>query len=131
MARPHFLGPLQRQPGISYRLFNETRGQLVAARLEPALESAKRRRGLLGRDSLSPDTAFVIAPTNSIHTFGMRFPIDLLFVKRDGKVLKRVIALPRRRISASLRAFAVIEFCANQPGVAATRVGDVLVLEKS
>ena len=129
MAKPHFLEPLLKQPGSLYRLVNETRAEIVAAKVEPALESATRRRGLLGRDGLAPDTAFVIAPTNAVHTFGMRFPIDLLFVRRDGEVVKRVIAVPGRRMSASWRAFAVIEFCANQPGVAATRVGDRLRVE--
>lgn len=131
MARPHFLETLLTQPGSPYRLVNDTRAEVVAEKIEPALESATRRRGLLGRDGLAPDTAFVIAPTNAVHTFGMRFPIDLLFVKRDGEVVKRVIAVPRRRMSAALRAFAVIEFCANQPGVATTQVGDRLRVERA
>jgi uncharacterized membrane protein (UPF0127 family) len=122
----HFLSPLAAARAGDYHLFNGSTGSVVAPLVEPAFDSATRRRGLLGRDGLGPETAFVIAPTNAVHTFGMRFPIDLLFVTRGGKVVKRVIALPRRRMAIALRAFAVIEFCANHPGVAATRVGDTL-----
>lgn len=128
MAAAHFLRPLGDGPHQPFELRNRSSDQLIASVVEPAVDSASRRRGLLGRDSLPADTAFVIAPTNAVHTFGMRFPIDLLFVNRDGQVVKRVIAMPRRRISAAWRAFAVIEFCANHPGVAATRVGDQLRL---
>jgi uncharacterized membrane protein (UPF0127 family) len=60
----------------------------------------------------------------------MRFPIDVLFVARDGRVVKRVVSMPARRISAALRAFAVLEFAAAHDGVALTRVGDVLAFEE-
>lgn len=75
------------------------------------------------------DTVLAIAPSNAVHSFGMRFPIDLLFVRRDGMVIKRVTHLKPRRIAAALRAFAVLEFAADHPGVAQTRVGDVLAVE--
>jgi uncharacterized membrane protein (UPF0127 family) len=128
MAKAHFLRPLIDAPNQPFELRNGSSNEVIAPHVEPALDSASRRRGLLGRDALPVDTAFVIAPTNAVHTFGMRFPIDLLFVRRDGRVVKRVVAVPRRRMSAALRAFAVIEFCANHPGVAMTRVGDQLQL---
>jgi hypothetical protein len=56
----------------------------------------------------------------------MKFPIDLLFVRRNGTVVKRVIALKRGRIAVSFRAFAVIELAAHHPGVEQTDVGDRL-----
>jgi uncharacterized membrane protein (UPF0127 family) len=126
VAQPHFLSRLLDGSDQSYSLTNESTQEVIASRVEPAFDSQTRRRGLLGRDDLSPEIAFVIAPTNAVHTFGMRFPIDLLFVARSGKVVKRVVALKRGRIAAALRAFAVIEFHANHPGVAATKVGDRL-----
>ena len=102
---------------------------MLAARVEPAFDSRTRRTGLLGRNSLPHDTVLAIAPSNAVHTFGMRFPIDILFISRDGRVLKRVTALKARRLAAALRAFAVLEFGANHPGVAGTAVGDVLAIE--
>ena len=111
------------------RLVTRTRDFALAARLEPAFDSRARRRGLLGRQALSPDTALAIAPSNAIHTFGMQFPIDVLFISRHGTVIKRVLALEPRRISAALGAFAVLEFAAGHPGVAATEKGDQLAVE--
>lgn len=126
MARAHFLIELVAESGVPHCLFNDARGRVLATVVEPAFDSASRTRGLLGREGLAPDTALVIAPSNAIHTFGMRFPIDALFVSRSGKVVKRVIGLKRRRIAAAWGGFAVIEFCAHHPGVAATVVGDTL-----
>jgi uncharacterized membrane protein (UPF0127 family) len=113
---------------VAFQLVNRTRDLVLATRLEPALDSASRRKGLLGRTGLSASEAIAIAPSNAVHTFGMKFPIDILFVGRDGTVRKRVIALGARRIAVSFRAFAVLELAANHPGVAQTEVGDVLVV---
>lgn len=128
MARAHFLRPLLVTADHRFALVNESTNKVIATSVEPAVDSQARRRGLLGRDALAPEVAFIIAPTNAVHTFGMRFPIDLLFVARSGRILKRVVGLKRRRISAALRAFAVIEFCAGHPGVAAAQVGHQLRL---
>jgi len=130
MAQPHFLRPLLAAPDGQFSLRNEGSDRAIAVAVEPAFDSTSRRRGLLGRARLGPDTAFIIAPSNAVHTFGMRFPIDLLFVSRSGKVVKRVTALKPRRIAVALRGFAVVELCANHPGVAATRVGDRLRIER-
>lgn len=108
---------------------NRSREITLARTIEAAFDSRTRRTGLLGRQGLSADAVLAIAPSNAIHTFGMQFSIDVLFVSRDGTVMKRAIAMKARRISAALRAFAVLEFAAGHPGVALTRVGDRLVVE--
>jgi uncharacterized protein len=124
----HFLSPLLNRPGDAHRLVNVTRDILLATTVEGAFDSASRKKGLLGRDHLSPDSALVIAPSNAVHMFGMRFAIDVLFARRDGEVVKRVIRLERRRIAIAWRAFAAIELGAHHPGVAATEVGDRLAI---
>ena len=78
---------------------------------------------------LAPDTVLAIAPSNAVHTFRMQFPIDVLFVRRDGVVVKVVLNLEARRIAAAFRAFAVLEFATGSSTVAATEVGDRLELE--
>ena len=70
-------------------LRNDRTGQVVAATLEPAFDSASRKRGLLGRDGLPSGYALIIAPSNMVHTFFMRFNIDILIASRDGKVVGR------------------------------------------
>jgi uncharacterized membrane protein (UPF0127 family) len=125
----HFLSPLLDSPGAPHRLVNVTRNVVLATTVEPAFDSASRTKGLLGRDHLAPDSALVIAPSNAVHMFGMRFAIDVLFARRTGEVVKRVVGLERRRIAIAWRAFAAIELCAHHPGVAATAVGDRLAIE--
>ena len=56
--------------------------------LETAFDSGTRRRGLLGRDDLAAGTAMVLAPCNAVHTCRMRFPIDVVFAARDGRVTR-------------------------------------------
>ena len=131
MARPHIFKPLLHDGAGRYRLVNRTKGIVLAEAVETAFDSRSRRRGLLGRDALGSDAVLAIAPCNAVHTIGMRFPIDVLFITRAGDVTKRVLGLRPGRIAASLSAFAVFEFAAGHPGVAATAVGDRLAVDTS
>ena len=126
MSQTHFLEALLKRPGAPRTLRNTRSGLTVASELETAFSSEDRKRGLLGRDGLEPGRALVIAPTNLVHTFAMRFPIDILFVRRDGRVLKVSVAVPRKRIVGSLRGFAVVEMAAGEAARSDTRVGDVI-----
>lgn len=126
MSRTHFLQPLLRRSGEARTLRNSRSGLPVATQVETAFSSADRKRGLLGREGLVPGQALVIAPTNLVHTFAMRFPIDILFVARDGRVLKVSSAVPPRRIAGSLRGFAVVEMAAGEAARSDTRAGDVI-----
>jgi uncharacterized membrane protein (UPF0127 family) len=56
----------------------------------------------------------------------MRFDIDILFVARDGRVVKALEAVPRRRIVGAFGSFAVIELAAGSLRISETRAGDVL-----
>src|SRR5260370_10686287 len=89
-----------------HALQNVRNGRVVASRIELALDSRSRRRGLLGRDALDKGAALIIAPCSSIHTFFMRFAIDVVFVSRDGRVLKAYPGLVQWRIAFSTRAVA-------------------------
>jgi hypothetical protein len=68
--------------------FNATRGRLVAARVAKAESLRDRMRGLLGRDSLPEGEGLWIIPCPQIHTFFMRFSIDVLFLDERLKVVK-------------------------------------------
>jgi len=107
VSRPHFLQPLLKRRD-SFRLHNTRSGRDVATTLETAFSSSDRKRGLLGRDGLPPGHALIIAPTNLVHTFSMRFAIDILFVAKDGRVLKVRRAVPPRRIAGAWGGFAVV-----------------------
>jgi uncharacterized protein len=121
-----FLDPLLRSGGSSLALTNTRHSGIVARTLLTAFDSKSRRQGLLRHDFLPEDSALIIAPTNAIHTFSMRFVIDVAFVAKDGRVVKLRRDMRPRRIAAAWRAFAVIEFAAGALERTDTRLGDRL-----
>jgi len=71
-----------------------------------------RRRGLARLDALDPDHALHIPQTPSVHTFGMRFALDLIWLRRDGRVARIDRDVGPRRIKTCARAGSVVETCA-------------------
>ena len=69
------------------------RDDQVLASAEVAEGRAARRRGLIGRTELE---GVLVLPVRSVHTFGMRFAIDLAFCDPDGTVLRVVEMRPNR-----------------------------------
>jgi uncharacterized membrane protein (UPF0127 family) len=124
----HFLEPLLDGSLSSPKLFVDGHESPLATTVEAAFDSASRNKGLLGRDHLAEGTALVIAPCSAIHTFAMRFPIDVAFARRDGHIIKLRHRLSARRISASFRAFAVVEMAAGALERSHIHVGDRLVI---
>jgi uncharacterized protein len=123
-----FLAPLAGANAVPHRLENTRNGRVVAGELWTAFDSATRKKGLLGRDSMPEGSGLVIAPSNAIHTFFMRFPIDIAFVGRDGRVVGVRTALPAWRIAVAWRAYAVIEFPAGTLARSETVAGDTLAV---
>jgi uncharacterized protein len=92
--------------------------------------SAKRRTGLLKHTGLGPGEGLWIVPCEAVHTFGMKFAIDLVFLSKRRKVRKIRHAVPRRRIAVDLLAHSVLELPAGTIATTRTAVGDQLELEK-
>ena len=92
--------------------------------------SATRRTGLLKHTRLDPGQGLWISPSEGVHTFGMKFPIDVLFLNRHKKVLKIRANMVRSRISLSLRAHSVLELPAGTAAATGTVAGDELTFEK-
>jgi uncharacterized protein len=124
-----FLSPLLREPEGRYRLVSGRTGQTVADALSTAFDSRTRRTGLLRHASLPLGSALIIAPCNAVHTFFMRFAIDVAFVARDGRVVKVRLALRPWRIAAAWGAFAVIEMAAGAAAASRLVAGDQLSIE--
>ncbi len=104
-----FLRPLRKAAGDTCSLVNVRTGSVIAEVVESALDSKSRRKGLLGRDSLADSHALVLAPCGSVHTIGMRFPIDVLFMNADGSVIKIVERMGAWRMAGSLQACITVE----------------------
>ena len=89
-------------------------GRVVCERCLVADTALARMRGLLGRRGLESDEGLLLRPAPSIHTFFMRFPIDAVFLARDGEVLKIVPRLRPWRTAAARGAKAVVELAAGE-----------------
>ncbi len=128
MSRAGFLAPLLQAPSRSLLLANRTRGTVVGEEVEAAFDSAARKRGLLGREGLPAGVAMVIAPCGAVHTWFMRFSIDVVFAARDGRVLKVRPNVAPWRLAVGLRAFAAIEGAVGMIERSGTQTGDVLAV---
>jgi uncharacterized membrane protein (UPF0127 family) len=84
---------------------------------------------LLGRDRLEPGTGMLIDRAGSIHMFFMRFPIDVVFLDRDRKVVGVSHGLRPWRVAAARRAVAALELPAGAAAEAGIEEGDVLALQ--
>ena len=92
--------------------------------------SATRRTGLLKHTALLPGDGLWIVPCEGVHTFGMKFAIDIVFLSRKHVVRKLRHSAPRRRLALDLLAHSVLELPAGMIRTTGTQVGDQLKLEK-
>jgi uncharacterized protein len=116
-------------PQVTEGVLRKAGGDVVCARCELADTSFRRMRGLLGRGSLEPGQGMLFRPAGSVHTFFMRFSIDVVFCDRDLRVLKVARELAPWRTAGARGAKIVVELAA--AGAAAVEPGDQLVLEIS
>jgi len=111
---------------VRLRILNLTRQIELADWVDVADQGGKRRKGLLGRTMLSPGEGLWIVPCEAVHTFGMQFPIDLVYLDRNKRVKKVRHAMPPSRLSVCLTAHSVLELEAGSIRRAQTRPGDKL-----
>ena len=106
---------------------NRTRGATLASDVELADSPSARRTGLLKRDKLNSGQGLWIFPTQAIHTFGMRFPIDVVFIDRQLRVKRIYHRLgPFRLTSLVWSAQSVLELPSGSLAGTNTSVGDEL-----
>jgi len=113
-------------PDIYMQVTNATRSTVLASRVLVADRGASRRKGLLGHKSLASGEGLWIIPCESVHTIGMQFAIDLVYLDRNHQVKKVVRDVPRWRLSACFSAHSVLEFAAGSVYPTLTKRGDQL-----
>src|SRR5579883_1571501 len=120
-------GPAPSGPATSrLAVMNETRGIMIACSVSQAFTSESRRKGLLGCESLPPGEGLWIRPCEGIHTIGMKFAIDVIYLDRARRVRKVVRNVRPWRFSVCLRAHSVLELPAGTVHEAMCRAGDIL-----
>ena len=113
-------------PNPRLQVTNRSRSSVLATCLEVADSGPKRNKGLLGRDGLAPGEGLWIVPCESVHTFFMRFPIDLVYLDRNNKVRKVRSAVGPWRLSACFSAHSILELPAGTINATQTQRGDSL-----
>lgn len=108
---------------------NRTRETVLAQAADVADTQPKRNTGLLKHERLAPGEGLWIVPCSSVHTFFMKFPIDLVYLDRAKKVRKVRSAVPAWRLSMCLWAHSILELPAGVIEQTGTAVGDELVFE--
>lgn len=113
------------------RVRNVSRRAVLAEAAGIATNSRERRTGLLKHTSLPDGEGLWIAPCEAVHTFGMKFAIDVLFLDKKNRVVKIRARMPKRRIAGSFRAASVLELPAGTAERTGTAVGDELAFEQA
>lgn len=107
------------------RAFNVTRQTVVAKRLRVAETIFSRLMGLLGRSRLDLEEGLWIRSCRAIHTFGMRFPIDVIFLDAQQRVVKTVAGVAPFQICLGGRVTrSVLELPVGTIEQSCTRPGD-------
>ena len=112
---------------MNIKITNLSKNQILAEDVILSTSFFKRLKGLLGYKSIGKNQAIILRPANSIHTFFMRFPIDVLFVDRNNIVIKTVSNMvPFRATAIYFKSLVVIELPSGMISTTQTAEGDYL-----
>jgi len=112
------------------RIVNKTKNTVLAVNAVLADTPFTRIKGLLGKKALKEGEALIIKPGNSIHTFFMYFPIDVLFLDKNNRVIAAIASLKPFRFSpVYFRAIFVLELPADTIQSTSTQKDDTISFE--
>jgi uncharacterized membrane protein (UPF0127 family) len=110
-------------------VFNITREAFLGLRVAPADTLPLRLKGLLGRITLKPDDGIWLTPSRGIHTIGMLFAVDLIYLDAAGKVIHLIENLGPFRISPiRIKCASILELEARAIFSSNTQIGDELLI---
>jgi uncharacterized membrane protein (UPF0127 family) len=115
---------------LKVQVRNQTRDTVLGEAVDVADTSAKRRTGLLKHERLEPGGGLWIVPCESVHTFFMKFAIDLVYLDKSKRVRKVRHGVPAWRLSACLSAHSILELPAGTAHRSGTAKGDQLTIDK-
>ena len=118
---------MKNQKEVLY-VFNVTRQTFLSLGVKPADTHFARLRGLLGKVRLRNDEGIWVVPSSGIHTFGLLFPIDVIYLDERNRVIRLVEHLGPLRFSAVRGCASVLELPTRTIHSSNTRVGDELMI---
>ncbi len=113
------------------RVTNLSKKSCLGTKIAVADSPRRRVVGLLGTTGLEPECGLLIFPTQAVHTFGMKYPLDLVFLDKNKKVIGIRRSLRPNRLSRIYwRAQCVLELPVATIEKTSTEVGDYLQWEE-
>ena len=112
-------------------LYGESAGRCLVPKVWRAVSAWDKMRGLLGRPPLAEGEGLLIESCAMVHTFGMRYRLDLAFLDPQGRVCKLVAGLPPARCAGSLGAEATLELAPGSLEQLQLKVGDRLAWKEA
>lgn len=113
---------------VAYDLFNKTKGYSLVSEAQIADNFFLRLKGFMFRKAIAAEAALVFYRTSSIHTFFMRFPLDVVFVNKKMRVVRFYEALKPGRVVFCFFAYLVIELPGHKISRKNLEIGDILEL---
>ncbi len=111
------------------RAFHATTHREIVGNLEVAETFRARSKGLLGKTAMVAGEGLLIKPCKGVHTFGMKFPIDVIVLDKKNRIIDLFKdLLPNRLTPIYLRAASVIELPAGTVEASGVATGDDIVL---
>jgi uncharacterized protein len=115
-----------------FRITDKYSGAILADRARRATTFRERLQGLLGQTALLPGEALHLAPCRSVHTFFMRFPVDVLFLDSEDAVVRAIHSLqPWRATRLHRDALSALELPAGTLAKSGTGVGHRIRFERT
>jgi uncharacterized membrane protein (UPF0127 family) len=112
------------------QVVNISKNEVVAQEAQLAVTMNQRMKGLLGREGLKANEALILEPCSSIHTFFMRFPIDVLFLDKNMQVIRVIQNMVPNRLSPIVWVSRMaIELPAGKVSQTNTQIGDKIELK--
>lgn len=115
---------------VYHKAINLSTGEVIADKVKIAQDFKSRSIGLLNRTSMGEEEGLLIKPCNSIHTFFMKFPIDVLFLDKNGKIVKLKTSMrPWRLADCLLKAFMTLELSPGKIIKTKLKPGDLIRID--
>ena len=106
---------------------NTTRDTVLAENMERADSFLARLRGLMGRAELPPGRGLLLEPCRSVHTCFMRFPIDVIFLNKEGEIVYLAVEMrPYNTTPYIKRAHRALELPAGTLSRSGSVLGDIV-----
>ena len=122
-------GGIKKKPRRTYCVFNKTRESFISLNVDVADTHFTRLRGLLGKIRLRSDEGIWVIPSYGVHTIGVPFSVDLIYLDDKYRVIDLIESLGSFRIGPMrMKCVSVLELPSRTIYSSQTQIGDELLI---